>query len=212
MDDSTRPLTNSGYQPSYQQPPSQEYQRYPEPPLPSVPHEQRPSGYGYESNAYSQPHNNYSVPEAIEPRHGGGAYAPPTGAPGAHSSYAPAGGFSPPPGPPSYGYDTSQAQGRESRGAANDYYNGPPPGMNDRHVLPLLFIYLEIGQQAHPYSHIPDLAAAHSDSSNPALYQQYHEAAHGLHQNYQSQQPHQSGEFDEEKYSSHFAAHTQAYG
>ncbi|OJA13089.1 hypothetical protein AZE42_09244 [Rhizopogon vesiculosus] len=84
---------------------------------------------------------------------------------GAYASHAPAGGFAPPPGlPPQYGYDSSQAQGESSRGAVSDYYNGLPQG-----------------QQVHSYSHIPDIAATHSDSPNPALYQQYHEAAQGLH-------------------------------
>jgi len=118
---STRPTANAGYQPSYQQPPSQAYQRYPEPPLPSVSHEQRQAGSGYESGTYSQPHDNY---------------APPAGPPGAHSSHAPAGGFNLPPGPPpqskpSYasGYGTSQAEGG-GRGAASEYYNEPSRGMN----------------------------------------------------------------------------------
>src|ERR1700709_923260 len=96
MDNSTGRPPNAGYQPAYQQQPNQAHQRYPEPPLP-IPNEQRPSGYGYESSAYSQPsHDSYSVPGALEQGHGGGAYAPPAGAPG-HSSHAPAGGFSAPP-------------------------------------------------------------------------------------------------------------------
>ncbi|OAX35627.1 hypothetical protein K503DRAFT_868131 [Rhizopogon vinicolor AM-OR11-026] len=199
--DQSRPPPNSGYQPSYQQQSSQGYQQFSEPPPPPIPHEQRPSGYGHESGAYAQPpHNSYSAPEAFQPHHGSSAYAPPSGAPGAYASHAPAGGFAPPPGPPpqtrpSYGYDASQTQGNSGRGAASDYYNGSSPG-----------------QQAHSYSHIPDIAATHSDSPNPALYQQYHEAAQGLHENYQAQPPHPSGEFDEEKYNSHFAAHAQAYG
>jgi hypothetical protein len=136
MDDSTsRPPPNAGYQPSYQQQANQAHQRYPEPPLLPIPNEQRPSGYGYESGAYSQPsHNSYSVPGALEPGHGGSTYAPPAGAPG-YSSHAPAGGFSAPPQPPqvrpSYGNDASQTQEGSGRGAASDYYNGPPPGMNE---------------------------------------------------------------------------------
>jgi len=62
------------------------------------------------------------------------------------------------------------------------------------------------------YSHNPNTAAARVNSSNPALYQQYNEAAQGPHESYQAQQHHPSGEFDEQKYSSHFAAHAQAYG
>ncbi|KAG2107412.1 uncharacterized protein F5147DRAFT_204880 [Suillus discolor] len=144
--DRQRPPQNAGYQESYQQQ--------------SVPHEQRTSGY--ESGAYAQPsRNQYSDPESLDPRYGSNVYAPPAGPPGASSSYAPAGGYAPPPGPPppgtrpqaSYGYDASP-QGGSGRGAANDYYNGPPPG-----------------QSAQPYSHTPDNATAYNDSPNAPRYQ-----------------------------------------
>ncbi|KAG1842926.1 hypothetical protein C8R48DRAFT_737131 [Suillus tomentosus] len=142
--DRQRPPQNAGYQESYQQQ--------------SVPHEQRTSGY--ESGAYAQPsRNQYSVPESVDPRYGSNVYAPPAGPPGASSSHAPAGGYGPPPGPPppgtrpSYGYDASP-QGGSGRGAASDYYNGPPPG-----------------QSAQPYSHTPDNANAYGDSPNPPRYQ-----------------------------------------
>ncbi|KAG1725478.1 uncharacterized protein EDB91DRAFT_1168171 [Suillus paluster] len=231
--DQSRPPPNAGYQPSYQQQAGQPHQRFPEPPLPSIPHEQRASSY--ESSSYSQPsHDNYSVPESLEPRHGSSTYLPPAGAPGAGAPYsrAPAGDYSTPPGPPpqgrpSYGnsayappagappsshapaggysappgpppsersrYDDAP-QGGSGRGAASDYYNGPPPG------------------SAQSYSYTSDNAAADGDSKNPARYQQYHEAVGGSHGSYQGQQHNQSSEFDEEKYKSHFSAHAQAYG
>ncbi|KAG1727698.1 hypothetical protein EDB19DRAFT_1749106 [Suillus lakei] len=167
--DRSRPPQNAGYQASYlQQSEPSGAPRFPEPPLPPIPHEQRTSGY--ESGAYSQPsHNQYSVPESLEPRHGSNVYAPPAGAPGAPSSHAPAGGYAPPHGaPPSYGYDTSP-QGGSGRGAASDYYNGPPPG-----------------QSAQSYSHTPDNAAAYSDSSNPPRYQP-HPSGEFNEENYRSQ-------------------------
>lgn len=179
--DRQRPPQNAGYQASYLQQSEPSGLRFPEAPLPPIPHEQRTSGH--ESGAYPQPsHNQYAVPESLEPRHGSNAYAPPASAPGAPSSHAPAGGYGPPPGPPppdksSYGYNASP-QGGSGRGAASDYYNGPPPG-----------------QSAQSYSHTPDNAAAYGDSRNPPPYQ-----------------PQPSGGFDEENYKSHLSAHAQAYG
>ncbi|KAG1852733.1 hypothetical protein F4604DRAFT_1805295 [Suillus subluteus] len=154
--DRQRPPQNAGYQASYMQQSEPSGLRFPEAPLPPIPHEQRTAGY--ESGAYAQPsHNQYSVPESLEPRHGSNVYVPPAGAPGAPSSHAPAGGYAPPPGPPppdrsSYGYDASQ--GGSGRGAASDYYDGPSPG-----------------QSAQSYSHTPDNAAAYGDSPNPPRYQ-----------------------------------------
>ncbi|KAG1843358.1 hypothetical protein DFJ58DRAFT_39145 [Suillus subalutaceus] len=154
--DRQRPPQNAGYQASYMQQSEPSGLRFPGAPLPPIPHEQRTAGY--ESGAYAQPsHNQYSVPESLEPRHGSNVYVPPADAPGAPISHAPAGGYAPPPGPPppdrsSYGYDASQ--GGSGRGAASDYYNGPSPG-----------------QSAQSYSHTPDDAAAYGDSPNPPRYQ-----------------------------------------
>lgn len=151
--DRQRPPQNAGYQASYLQQSESSGLRFPEPPLPPIPHEQRTSGY--ESGAYSQPsHNQYSVPESLEPRHGSNVYASPAGAPGAPISHAPAGGYAPPPEtPPSYGYDASP-QGGSGRGAASEYYNGPPPG-----------------QSGQSNSHTPSNATAYGDSPNPPHYQ-----------------------------------------
>ncbi|KAG2093778.1 hypothetical protein BD769DRAFT_321106 [Suillus cothurnatus] len=119
--DRQRPPQNAGYQPSYLQQPERD--------LPAIPHEQRTSGY--ESGGYPQPsHNQYAVPESLDPRRGSNVYVAPAGAP---ISHAPAGGYAPPPGPPppdrsSYAYDAFP-QGGPGRGAASDYYNGPSPGM-----------------------------------------------------------------------------------
>lgn len=151
--DRKRPPQNAGYQASYLQQSEPSGLRFPEQPLPPIPREQRTSGY--ESGAYSQPsHNQYSVPESLEPRHGSNAYTSPAGVPGAPSGHAPAGGYAPPPGaPPSYEYDASP-QGGSGRGAASDYYNGPPPG-----------------QSGQSYSHTPSNATAYGDSPNPPHYQ-----------------------------------------
>lgn len=153
--DRQRPPQNAGYQASYLQQSEPSGLRFSEAPMPPIPFAQRTSGY--ESGAYSQPsHNQYSVPESLDPRYGSNVYAPPAGAPGAPSSYAPAGGYAPPPGAPPparYGYEAS-SQGGSSRGAASDYYNGPSPG-----------------QSAQSYLHTPDNATTYGDSPNPPRYQ-----------------------------------------
>ncbi|KAG0695311.1 hypothetical protein DFH29DRAFT_956147 [Suillus ampliporus] len=157
------------------------------------------SAYASSAGAQSShaPAGGYSAPPGPPSQgrssYGSSAYAPPVGAPGTH---APAGGYSTPPGPPpqarpSHGYNASP-QGGSGRGAASDYYDGPPPG-----------------QSTQSPSYTPDNAASYGNSSNPA---RYHEAADGLHGSYQTQQYHPSDEFDEEKYKSHFSAHAQAYG
>ncbi|KAG1775173.1 hypothetical protein EV702DRAFT_449585 [Suillus placidus] len=114
--DRQRPPQNAGYQASYLQQSEPSGQRFSEAPLPPIPLAQRTSGY--ESGAYSQPsHNQYSVPESLDPRYGSNVYAPPAGAPGAPSSYAPAGGYAPPP-PARYGHEASSQVG-STRGAAS---------------------------------------------------------------------------------------------
>jgi hypothetical protein len=98
-------------------------------------------------------------------------------------------------------------------GSAYQPPQGPPPQAQAYYQPPP-------GPPPHPFAHIPDMAAAHDENTNPAL---YHEAAQKIHEHHEQHKPHQEQQHkphgqqhhvpsEEEQYESQLQAHAQAYG
>ncbi|KIM76745.1 hypothetical protein PILCRDRAFT_826141, partial [Piloderma croceum F 1598] len=64
--------------------------------------------------------------------------------------------------------------------------------------------------QAHPYAHLPALASAHDEYTDPELFHQAAQKLHHSQQEHDQHSPGAGGKYD--TFESHFANHAQAYG
>lgn len=120
------------------------------------------------------------------------SYKPPSGPPPGYGNTGPAYGYGT---PGIYGTGHGEGYGGRSGAEGNgaeEYGGGRPPQ-----------------GQPHKYSHLPAMAAAHDEYTDPAL---YHQAAAQLHHSTAQKPQHPAPASSEDQYKSHFAAHAQAYG